>query len=139
MSSNAMPRENAEQAQTADLMDHPLSSLRQVVFTWRDTSWQPMSLSGRVLEGFYWQPLLGDQAKAWDAYWMRLEAGAKSPEHAHPSTELLFIHEGTLHDDNGQTYGPGDVVLYAAGSVHSTFSPSGCHALVVTGIHASLL
>lgn len=109
------------------------------VHTWSELKWEPMQLDGCPLPGFSWQPLTGDEANAWAAYWMRLETEARSPVHEHPSTELLLIHEGTLHDDNGMIYGPGDVVVFAAGSTHSTFSPSGCCALVVACTQARLL
>ena len=117
----------------------PLLFGRQVVHAWREAHWVPMVLGEQPLPGFSWQPLTSDEASEWHAYWMRLDAGAKSPLHVHPSTELLLIHEGALHDDDGAVYGPGDVVVYAAGSSHSTFSPAGCHALVVTSRHASVL
>ncbi len=98
-----------------------------------------MSLEGRRLEGFSWQPVVSDESQAWSAYWMKLDAGAQSPIHVHPATELVLIHTGALHDDNGRVYGPGDLVVYAAGSSHTTVSLGGCCALVVTSAPAHVL
>ncbi len=93
----------------------------------------------QTLQGFSWSPVAVSEDESWQAYWMKVDSGASSPVHEHPSTELLLIHEGVLHDDNGQAYSAGDVVVYAAGSRHFTFSPNGCIALVVTGSHAKVL
>lgn len=97
------------------------------------TPWTPMALGDHPLSGFHWHVLPGDEAGSWEAYWMRVEPGATSPIHVHPSTELLLIHEGSLVDMDGKTYEAGDVVVFPAGSRHFTHSPAGCRALVVAG------
>lgn len=109
-------------------------------FPWQQArqNWRPMVLGGVALPGFHWWPLSGDDAGRWDAYWMKVDAGATSPEHVHPATELLHIHEGELVDGDGCVYGPGDVAIFAAGSRHHTHSPKGCRALVVTAVQASV-
>lgn len=108
------------------------------VHAWTDLAWVPMVLGDVVLPGFHWQSLGRDEAGGWDAYWMRVDPGARSPEHVHPATELLHIHQGSLWDGQALCLRAGDVAVFAAGSRHHTHSAEGCIALVVTGQQASV-
>jgi anti-sigma factor ChrR (cupin superfamily) len=81
--------------------------------------WQPMKIGNRVLPGYFWIPVADDENGAWSSYWMRVSAGARSPEHQHDSTELVMVLEGIF------------TVTYPAGSRHSTSSKVGCTVLVV--------
>jgi anti-sigma factor ChrR (cupin superfamily) len=123
----------------AALEPNALSGRGVSVFPWQSATWLPMELGGVPIDGFSWWPLAGDEAGGWDAYWMRVDAGARSLMHVHPATELLHIFEGHLADMNQRIYGPGDVAIFAAGSEHFTHSATGCIALVVTGKQAAVI
>jgi anti-sigma factor ChrR (cupin superfamily) len=93
--------------------------------------WQPMKIGNRVLPGYFWIPVADDENGAWSSYWMRVSAGARSPEHQHDSTELVMVLEGIFTDDDGVDFLPVQTVTYPAGSRHSTSSKVGCTVLVV--------
>lgn len=101
--------------------------------------WRPMKIGDTVLPGFSWIPVAEDENGAWSSYWMRLDAGARSPEHQHDSTELILILEGVFTDDDGTDFLPGQTVSYPAGSRHSTSSARGCTVLVVAQAGASMV
>jgi hypothetical protein len=61
-----------------------------------ERDWRPMKIGQTVLPGFFWIPVAEDENGAWSSYWMRLQAGARSLEHQHDSTELILILEGVL-------------------------------------------
>ncbi|RQS06258.1 cupin domain-containing protein [Burkholderia sp. Bp9002] len=93
--------------------------------------WRPMTIGDTVLPGFAWIPVADDEQGAWRSYWMRVDAGARSPEHRHDSTELILVLDGIFTDDDGTDFHPGQTVSYPAGSRHSTGSAGGCTVLVV--------
>lgn len=93
------------------------------------TDWQPMLLGGRRLEGVSWKALT--DTGPWHAYWMKMDPGSLSVPHRHAATELLQVLEGEVMDVDGQVFGAGDSLVYAAGSEHWLRSPLGCLLLVV--------
>lgn len=104
-----------------------------------ESDWRPMKIGDKVLPGFSWIPVADDENGAWSSYWMRLEAGARSFEHQHDSTELILILDGVFTDDDGTNFHPGQTVSYPAGSRHSTSSAEGCTVLVVAHTQASIV
>jgi anti-sigma factor ChrR (cupin superfamily) len=102
-----------------------------------DEDWRPLQIGGTDIPGYFWIPLSDDEEGAWSSYWMKVEAGARGPEHRHDTTELLFVAEGVFTDSDGVTFRAGDVLVYPAGSSHASSSASGCIVLVVakTGAH----
>jgi mannose-6-phosphate isomerase-like protein (cupin superfamily) len=108
-------------------------------YTLDDRDWRPMKIGDTVLPGFFSIPVAQDESGAWTSYWMRLEAGARSFEHRHDSTELIVIFDGVFTDDDGADFHPGDTVSYPAGSRHSTSSKSGCTVLVVARSESSIV
>ena len=65
------------------------------------------------------------------AFLVRFGPGAHGDLHEHPDHELMFVLEGELHNDNGDRYGVGDLIVEEPGSVHRVTSPQGCTLLVV--------
>ncbi|WP_321793592.1 cupin domain-containing protein [Burkholderia pyrrocinia] len=104
-----------------------------------ERDWRPMKIGDAVLPGFSWIPVADDENGAWSSYWMRLDAGARSPVHRHDSTEVILILEGVFTDDDGTRFLPGQTVSYSAGSAHSTSSERGCTVLVVAQAGASMV
>lgn len=93
--------------------------------------WQPMKIGGQTLPGYFWIPVADDENGAWSSYWMRINPGARSPEHQHDSTELVMVLDGVFTDNDGADFLPGQTVTYPAGSRHRTSSKAGCTVLVV--------
>ncbi|WP_240655828.1 cupin domain-containing protein [Paraburkholderia phosphatilytica] len=100
-------------------------------YTIESDDWQPMMIGDTPLAGFSWIPV-AEEDGAWSSYWMRIDAGARSPSHRHESIELLMILEGIFTDDDGTDFVPGETVTYQAGTTHRSFSRDGCVVLVVT-------
>lgn len=101
--------------------------------------WRPMKIGDRVIPGYFWIPVADDENGAWSSYWMRVEAGAFSPEHQHDSTELVMVLNGVFTDDDGADFLPGQTVTYPVGSRHSTSSTVGCTVLVVAQTGSSIV
>lgn len=66
-----------------------------------------------------------------EAYIAHFRPGSHGDLHEHLGFELLLILEGELHNDNGDRYPAGTLIIEDPESVHQVSSPSGCIALVV--------
>jgi anti-sigma factor ChrR (cupin superfamily) len=104
----------------------------------RDEDWEPMQLGATPLPGYHWIPLKSDSTGAWQAYWMKVDPGARSALHVHPSCELIQIHHGVLCDEDGARFVAGDVVVYRLGTRHFTHSEQGCVVLVIASLQATV-
>ena len=78
--------------------------------------------------------LFEDRARGLRTSLLRLEPGAVIPRHVHPAVEECYVLEGDIETD-GQWFGVGDYVRYAAGTTHeSVSSRSGCLLLLNYGV-----
>ncbi|HUO71436.1 MAG TPA: cupin domain-containing protein [Solirubrobacteraceae bacterium] len=59
-------------------------------------------------------------------YIYKMEPGAVTTPHEHTCRENFLILEGELIDNDGYVYRPGDFVMLAEGSRHSSTAPDGC-------------
>ena len=66
-----------------------------------------------------------------EAYVAHFRPGSHGDLHEHLGFELLLILDGELHNDNGDRYPAGTMIMELPGSVHQVSSPAGCVALVV--------
>lgn len=80
-------------------------------------------------EGFWIKPLLEDDNAEIRTWLMRVDAGAFSPMHAHEDVEQIFVIEGSFYDQD-KTYGPGDYIIRAPGTMHSAGSEDGAVILL---------
>lgn len=84
-------------------------------------------------EGFWIKPLLEDDMEddnaALRTWLMKVDAGAFSAIHGHDEIEQVFVIEGSFYDQN-KTYGPGDYVIRAPGTMHSAGSEDGAAVLL---------
>jgi anti-sigma factor ChrR (cupin superfamily) len=87
---------------------------------------------GREAVGAHWL-YTGEQTGPGcaEAYVAQFGPGAHGDLHRHLGFEVLFVFEGELHNDNGDVYGPGALVVERPGSVHRVSSEHGCLVLVV--------
>ena len=69
----------------------------------------------------------------------RMPPGMTSRPHRHNGAEHFLILEGSLIDHDGTRFRVGDLVFYADGSEHSSYTPDGCLlAVFITGAETSL-
>jgi anti-sigma factor ChrR (cupin superfamily) len=59
-------------------------------------------------------------------YIYKMEPGAVTTPHEHTCRENFLILEGELVDNDGYVYRPGDFVMLADGTQHSSTAPDGC-------------
>lgn len=80
-------------------------------------------------DGFWIKPLLEDDNAEIRTWLMRVDAGTFSPMHAHEDVEQIFVIEGSFYDQD-KTYGPGDYIIRAPGTMHSAGSEDGAVVLL---------
>lgn len=56
----------------------------------------------------------------------RMPAGMTTRGHRHNGDEQFLILEGELHESDGTVLKAGDLVFYADGSEHNSYTPNGC-------------
>jgi hypothetical protein len=56
----------------------------------------------------------------------RMPAGMRTRSHIHNGHEQFLILEGELIEDDGTVFKPGDLVFYADGTEHNSYTPHGC-------------
>jgi len=103
---------------------------RRVVPT-RRASFDTYDLDGEVQPEMSLLPLDYDRESGRGSYLMRMDPGAETFPHTHRWLEEFMVLEGSLVDDDGARFGPGDYVRYAAGTRHSSRTEEGCLLLVV--------
>jgi len=90
-----------------------------------DMPWRPMA------DGIVFKTLFRDPARRYTTMLVRMDAGARYPDHRHQDVEELFLLSGDLHVA-GEVMRPGD---YCRGDVNShhgvTFSETGCMILLL--------
>jgi len=96
----------------------------------RDTDamdWLPMPP-----EGITAKPLYGSDDFPERMSLIRFAPGARSPDHAHPAGEEIFVVEGSLEDEHGR-YPTGTWLRQPPGSRHAPWSDEGCVLYVKSG------
>lgn len=74
----------------------------------------------------------GPQAFAPDCGLVILPAGFEFPKHKHLGPEVNYILEGSMIDDDGRVYGPGEALEKTVADEHSfRIGPNGCTFLAV--------
>jgi anti-sigma factor ChrR (cupin superfamily) len=66
-----------------------------------------------------------------EAYIARFAPGSHGNLHEHLGFELMIVLDGELHNDNGDVYPPGTLIVEQPTSVHQVSSPHGCVAIVI--------
>jgi anti-sigma factor ChrR (cupin superfamily) len=130
-----MDSSNINQPQAAGITD--FTGRRH--YRTRDEDWRPLQIDGADIPGYFSIPLSDDEDGSWSSYWMKIQPGARGPEHRHDTTELIFVAEGDFADSDGATFQTGDVLTYLAGSSHSSSSATGCVVLVVARTESRLV
>ena len=94
--------------------------------------WSPYVQPGRTAVDVEWL-YCGEQTgpDGAEACVARFRPGSHGNLHEHLGFELLVVLEGKLHNDNGDVYLPGTLIIEQPSSVHQVSSPEGCVCLVV--------
>jgi hypothetical protein len=74
-----------------------------------------------------------------EAYIARFNPGSYADLHEHLGFEVTLVLDGELHNDNGDRYPAGTLVIELPGSAHQVSSPTGCVALVIRDRATKLL
>ena len=95
-------------------------------------TWTPYAQPGRAGVDVQWL-YTADQTgpTGAEAYIAHFKPGSHGNLHEHLGFELLLVLQGELHNDNGDRYPAGTLILEEPTSVHQVSSPTGCIALVV--------
>ncbi|MCV2866757.1 cupin domain-containing protein [Albidovulum sediminicola] len=56
----------------------------------------------------------------------RMPPGMRTRRHRHNGHEQFLILEGELHESDGTVLRAGDMVFYRDGTIHDSFTPTGC-------------
>jgi predicted ChrR family anti-sigma factor len=94
------------------------------LFEWMKTaSWEPSGIPG--VDVLHLEP--GPKAAHADAGFVRFAPGTEFPHHDHMGDELQLILDGSMVDDRGIEYRPGDLMSKPESSSHSfVIGPDGC-------------
>ncbi len=99
----------------AQMFDLSLQRMQEILHTVEDPKlWEITPIPGVSL--FHFAP--GPSLAGADAGFLRLEPGALFPKHLHPLGEKVMVVEGTMIDEDGTIYRPGDVDDKPPGSAH---------------------
>ena len=90
----------------------------------KNIAWQECGADGFVIK-----PLMEDEQAGVRSWLMKIAAGAFSPPHAHDEIEQVYVLEGSFFDQD-KTYGPGEYIVRAPGSMHSAGSENGAVVLL---------
>lgn len=84
-----------------------------------------------LVPGISYKQLYVDASRRYRTMLLRMDAGARLPEHEHGGVEEIFVLSGDLYF-SGAAMGPGDYCRADHGSTHQdTFSKTGCLFLVI--------
>lgn len=107
------------------------TALRQICKS-SEADFRPYDRYGTPIEGMSWIPLSGEiNGGEFEAFLLRMEAGATSKPHEHTGHEEFLMLEGSLLDCDGAEFKAGDYVHFQPGSKHSSTTPNGCKLLVI--------
>ena len=90
------------------------------------TPFKPYDLDGPLQPEMSWLPISFRKDTGVGCYLMRMQPGAKTIAHVHPSYEEFIILEGELIDSDGTVFKTGDFVSFVPGTHHSSHTETGC-------------
>lgn len=123
-SENSAPSSTGRPEVVRNLLSDPLATAL--------LDWVPFIQPGRKGVSVHWLYTADETGpEGAEACIARYAPGAHSNLHEHLGFELMFILEGELHNDNGDVYGPGTLIVERPGSIHRLTSPDGCTFLIV--------
>ena len=80
-------------------------------------------------DGFRIKPLFEDEGAGLRTWLMQVDAGAYSPPHTHADVEQVYVLDGSFYDQD-KTYRAGELIVRAAGALHSAGSDEGAMVLL---------
>jgi mannose-6-phosphate isomerase-like protein (cupin superfamily) len=103
---------------------------RRIVKT-RTAKFLTYDMDGPVQHDMAWLPLSYDGSTREGSYIIRMNPGARTIAHTHARQEEYFIIEGSLIEDDGTVLTPGDLVIMAPGTRHSSRTEEGCLLIAI--------
>ena len=95
-----------------------------------DLKFQPFDNYGLPIAGMSWHKITYNKKIGQGTYILKMEPGAVSKPHEHISFEEFIILDGELIEPDGKIFKKGDIVTFEPGSIHSSYTKSGCLILV---------
>jgi mannose-6-phosphate isomerase-like protein (cupin superfamily) len=98
-------------------------------------AFRPFDRYGAPIPGMTWAPLSYDAATGRGSFLLRMAPGARSKPHEHTEDEEFLVLEGSLVDNDGRAFRPGDFVSNPKGTRHWSVAPEGCLLAVFMRAH----
>ena len=86
---------------------------------------------GTVSRGLKWLPLSKDEKLEHEVFIVQFESESSSSIHKHKGYEEFYVIDGELIDDDGKVFKKGDYIAFGKGTMHSSYSKTGCALLVI--------
>jgi quercetin dioxygenase-like cupin family protein len=107
-----------------------LGPLASRVVQVQQLEWEPIRYPGCFVK-----TLMVDRQHGLLTVLLKMEPGARLPDHEHTLVEQTYVLEGRLVDaegpEEGLSVGPGDFVYRPAGSRHAATAPEGCTMVAI--------
>ena len=104
----------------------PYQAGQRIVRNQFTDSFKALQVAGLAYEGLSYLQLDHERPEGTGLHILKMAPGAASLPHEHTSDEIFYVLAGELVDFDGVRYRAGDMVLLRAGTVHRSYSPSGC-------------
>ena len=95
-----------------------------------NVSFKPFDRYGKPITGMSWHKVSYNSESGYGSYILKMEPGAKSLEHKHTNYEEFLMLEAELIDPDNKVFKKGDFVTFNPGTIHSSYTKSGCLILV---------
>ena len=95
-----------------------------------NVKFEPFNNYGSPIPGMSWHKITYKQKTGQGTYILKMEPGAESKLHKHVDFEEFIMLDGDLIDPDNKTFKKGDIVTFAPGTSHSSYTKNGCLILV---------
>ena len=103
---------------------------RRTVTNTYNLKFEPFNNYGEVVSGMSWHKITYNKESGQGTYVLKMDPGTTSLPHEHINYEEFLMLDGELIDPDNKVFKKGDLVTYAPGSSHSSYTKNGCLILV---------
>ena len=95
-----------------------------------NVQFEPFDNYGASIPGMNWHKISYNKETGQGSYILKMEPGAKSLPHKHANYEEFLVLDGELIDSDNTIFKKGEFITFEPGSSHSSYTKTGCLALV---------